>query len=379
LIQPDNPALDYYRSVYAKTDGYHMGEHFMEVPTWIAVISGMLPDEHYEKQLHIIENVQQSIDWLNCQDEKAIVLFSVLDSNKHIVKRVLGGMRSSQVKVCGGYVNPKHVINRSIWLDDVKELKEYLPHVDVNAPPDYALFSGMKSNPRLSLSDGCLYNCSFCTIGRKVVERTYENAYAQALSFQGMEFELVYLNDKTFGQAKNWKWIASLYDVIQEYNPEFKGFIVQTVVPMALKHIDEWIKMGVKYVECGVEAVDKQYLKDMRKPYNLKQLDDLTAKLQKNLTTLKQSVGFIPNVIFGLPGVRYKDTLEWLGKNVGVIEFINPYVLCQYDNSHGDMVEGGGAHDKNEQTVVKSWLSEADIEDTKWAMEQALRMTGGDK
>ncbi len=62
LIQPDNPALDYYRSVYAKTDGYHMGEHFMEVPTWVAVIAGMLPDEHYEKQLHIIESVEQSID-----------------------------------------------------------------------------------------------------------------------------------------------------------------------------------------------------------------------------------------------------------------------------------------------------------------------------
>ena len=73
LVRPDNPCLDYYREVYPMNEGYHMGRYFMEVPTWIAVVSGMLPDEHYEKELHIIQHVPHTIQYLRYMSEPCTI------------------------------------------------------------------------------------------------------------------------------------------------------------------------------------------------------------------------------------------------------------------------------------------------------------------
>jgi len=372
LIRPDNPCLDYYRQMYPKNDGYHMGEHFMEVPTWIAVISGMLPDEHYEKSLHVITDVQETIKYFHEQDEMTIVMFSVLEVNKRIVQEVIKDI--PQAVMCGGYVHPDEVSDYAIWCDEVTDLIKYLPHVQVDAPPNYNLFKGwMKSIPRITLSEGCLHNCAFCTISRELHEYTYDQVYAQAMSFQGLEFELVYVNDKTYGQANNNLWLNSLFSVIREYNPAFQGFIVQTTVPMASMMLEAWIDMEViRYIEVGVEVVDTEYLKRMRKPYNLKQLNKLMNKIRQ------YDIGFIPNIIFGLPDHDYKSTLYWLWWNADQISFINPYVLCQYEESKGQMFEGGGVNDTNENVVDKSWLSAEDINRTDYAMKQAFYMTGGE-
>jgi len=373
LVRPDNPCLDYYRKVYPMNEGYHMGRYFMEVPTWIAIISGMLPDEHYEKELHVIQDVQHTIKYLKYMNENTIVMFSVLDVNKHIIQEIIKSI--PQVKVCGGYVHPDEVSDWCIWIEHTYQLADYLPHVQVNAPPNYDLFKGwMKSIPRISLSEGCLHNCAFCSIPKELNECTFDQVYDQAMSFKGLEFELVYVNDKTYGQACNWSWLASIYDMIKEYNPTFQGFIVQTTVPMALKHVDTWVKYHhVKYVEVGVEAVDEEYLKSMRKPYNLEQLRLLTLKLRHEHV----KVGFIPNIIFGLPDARYENTLAWLWLNADLISFINPYVLCQYEDSKGSMVIGGGENDTNENVLEKSWLSQDEIECTEQAMKHAFSLTKG--
>ncbi len=372
LVRPDNPCLDYYREVYPMNEGYNMGRYFMEVPTWIAVVSGMLPDEHYEKELHIIQHVPHTIQYLRYMSEDTIVMFSVLDVNKHIIQEVIKSI--PQVTVCGGYVQPDEV-DCVLWCNHVNDLATYFLNVQVNAPPNYDLFKGwMKSTPRISLSEGCLHNCAFCTIERELTEYTYDQVYDQAMSFQGLEFELVYVNDKTYGQASNRKWLISIYETIKEYNPAFQGFIVQTTVPMALKHVDEWVKSHhIKYVEVGVEAVDAEYLKSMRKPHNLKQLRLLTLKLRHEHV----KVGFIPNIIFGLPDARYESTLAWLWLNSDLISFINPAILSQYDDSKGSMVAGGGVNDTDENTLDKSWLSQDEIDRTKLAMTQAFYMTKG--
>lgn len=372
LISPDNPCLDYYRKVYPKHEGYAMGRYFMEVPTWIARIAGMLPDEHYEKELHIVQHVPHTIQYLKYMPIDTIVMFSVLDVNKHIIQEVLRDLPPHLVRVCGGYVHPDYVSDWCLWLHRVESLADFLPHVQVDAPPDYSLFKWMDTIPRLTLSTGCLYNCAFCTIEREVQEVDYDQAYDQAKSFNGLNFELVYLNDKTFGQASNWKWLASLGDVISEYNPKFKGFIVQTTVPLAHKYLEEWVKIGVKYIEVGVEAVDQEYLKAMRKPYNLKQLRELVLKLRHG----QVKAGFIPNIIFGLPDARYESTLAWLWLNSDVISFINPFILSQYESSKGNMVEGGGEFDTDENALEKSWLSPEEIERTEKAMRHAFYLTG---
>lgn len=371
LIQPDNPCLEYYRKVYPQHEGYHIAsEHFMEIPTWIAVIAGKLGTT-YDRRLHVIENIQASIEWLCAQDESAVVLFSVLDVNKRFVNEIAEAI--PQKVIAGGYVHPGTISDKIHWFDSVDDMLETFPGRQPWASPDYSLFEGMKTIPRISLSDGCLYNCSFCTIDRELTEYTYEQVASQAMSYKGLDFELVYVNDKTFGQAKNWKWIATLYDVIHEYNPEFKGFIVQTTVPMANRYAQVWADdYLVKYIEVGVEVVDNEYLRRMHKPYSVKQLKAL-------MDTLDQvDVGFIPNIIFGLPDDDYRKTLHWLWWEQDRVSFINPYVLCQYDSSKDKLVEGGGEHDTDENTLVKSWLSLEDVKRTEFAMRYAFYLTGGD-
>lgn len=58
LLTPDSIMRDYYRKAYAKMEGYYFPEHYMEIPFWIVIITGMLSDEQYEKSLHIVEDME---------------------------------------------------------------------------------------------------------------------------------------------------------------------------------------------------------------------------------------------------------------------------------------------------------------------------------
>lgn len=61
LLTPDSIMRDYYRQAYAKMDGYYFPEHYMEIPFWIPTIAGMLPNERYEKSLHIVEDLDAQL------------------------------------------------------------------------------------------------------------------------------------------------------------------------------------------------------------------------------------------------------------------------------------------------------------------------------
>lgn len=372
LTAPVNPSLDYYKQVYSRHDGFDMPRHYMEYPTWIAVIAGMLPDKWYEKSLHVVTDVQASIDYLNEKPMNAIVLMSAMDVNKDVLIEIVTNI--SQTVIMGGYVNPDHFNEYVIWCENVNELSACIPHVLLNAAPDYSLFDE-PTIPRLTLSEGCLHNCAFCTIERGIVEISWEQVRAQVRSFEGMKFKLVYLNDKTFGQASNWERLWELWNEITQFNPEFIGFIAQTTVNVANEHMLDFASIGVKYLEIGVEACDEEYLKSMRKPFNLGQLRKMTDQIRHDV-----HVGFIPNIIFGLPGARYEQTLAWLWLNADIISFINPFILSQYESSKGNMVEAQTDQDSNEQVMAKSWLTAEEVERSQDAMRQAFSITkGGEK
>lgn len=358
LTAPHNPALEYYRKVYQEQPGYFMPEHFMEIPEWVAVIDGMLSDEHYDTYFHVITDVEFSTRYLAQMSPDVYVLASVMDVNREIIQQVIN--RSRQRFIVSGYVDSMeflHGTDREVqWLDDVSDLVSVLPHVNVDASPDYSLFQGISTIPRLTLSEGCLYNCAFCTISREVTERTWENVIAQVESFKQLTFELVYLNDKTFGQAKNWRWLSQVYNLIREFNPTFHGFIIQTTVTDALKHFGEWLDIPIRYIEVGVEHVDDEYLERMRKPYRMVHLKDLCHRVRKN------PIGFIPNIMFALPDAQYGSTLIWVCANSDIISFINPFVLTAYHSSKGDLVSARQPSDSDENQMEKSWLSDWEVE-----------------
>ena len=380
LTAPDNPALEYYKQVYSKLPGYHMPEHFMEIPTWIATLSGYLSEEFYHKVLHVVVDVDQTVEWIHSLPASAIIMMSVMDVNRKVVHELL--QRTQNKFVLGGYVDPTQFerYHRAVWLSSVKDVGHALPSmwgVDVNAPPDYALFSDVHVIPRLTLSEGCLYNCTFCTIERKVTERTWENVCGQLDSMRQLNFELVYLDDKTFGQAKNWTWLSRVAANIRAFNRKFKGFIVQTTVPMMLKHFDTWVhEYDVRYVEVGAEHVDEAYLRTMRKPYSVAQLEDLCTAVRGFNSMSEVKVGFIPNVMFALPDADYGSTLKWVKRNRDIITFVNPFILCQYGTSKGALVEEAkGSHDQDENSLEKSWLTGEEIADARAAMYEVFNLT----
>jgi hypothetical protein len=59
LTDPNSKLREYYYHSYKKMVGYYAPEHYMEIPLWIAIISGMLPEELYKKTLMVISKEEE--------------------------------------------------------------------------------------------------------------------------------------------------------------------------------------------------------------------------------------------------------------------------------------------------------------------------------
>lgn len=362
---------DYYRDVYSCNPGYVMPPHFMEVPTWITYASGYLDDMVWDKELLIIENVEDTIRKLNKIDRPTSVFMSVMESNRALYWRIVDETidNPNVAFIAGGYTDLTPFDERGVvCLDEITDIANRFVHANADRPPDYSLFAGQKYIPRLSLSDGCLYNCAFCSIPRTVTEYTQQQIQDQLDGFAELEFDLIYVNDKTYGQARNWTHLRPIGRGLSKERPNFKGFIVQTTVNMALKHAVEWYEnYYVRYVEVGVEIPNAEFLHKFRKPYSLDQLASMSQMFRAN-----PQIGFIPNIIFGSPDDDYQDTLHWLVSHKDIVRFINPYILSTYEDQKGD-IAGVEYNEINSQenTTERTWLDD----EGKQRMEAALDWT----
>lgn len=178
-----------------------MPKHFMEIPLWIAIISGMMPDEQYDKNLFIVDNIESAKIFLNSEKDE-ILFFSVMDVNLRFVKDLVNTL-SHKRSIIGGYVNRNNFFdNRNVtFLEAPEELSRFFM-INEKSAPDYRLFQGEKCIPRLALSSGCLFSCSFCTVPRILSLRNENQILAEVESFFPLEFKVVYLDDKTFVKQK---------------------------------------------------------------------------------------------------------------------------------------------------------------------------------
>jgi len=286
--------------------------------------------------------------WFN---DGITTMFSALDTNKKFIREY--AERTTNPIIVGGYVNPDYFsgLPHVTWANDVDDLLTLMPGAK-KRKPNYSLFAGTKTVPRITLSEGCLHSCAFCTIPKGITKRSVGDILGQVDSIRELYFELIYLDDKTFGQADNWDIVSALYDYIKDFNPKFQGFIVQTTVPVAIKYLKDWVaNYHIKYVEVGVETVNDKILKEQNKPYRSRNLKALTSLVRET------EVGFIPNIMVGLPGDDYTETASWLTYNRDIITFVNPYVLSLYDDAKGTAAEGNTNSDSDESNLNKSWLS----------------------
>jgi len=356
LLTNDPTMRDYYRDAYSKMPGYHFPEHYMEIPFWIPTVAGMLPSDRYEKSLHIVTDTEQSIAELATR--QATLMFSVMDANTAHVQNIARHVENKIVM--GGYTDPAEYADlpHTRYVSGLEELPAVFGGANTNAGPDYSLFAGEKCIPRLTLSTGCSFKCKFCTVPTAVNEVDTSAIEAQTDALRPLDFDLIFLDDKSFGQADNWQQIETVRDQVAAYNPDFSGFIAQTPPSLALRKgfLKGAIDRGLRYLEIGVETVNDKYLADFKKPFRVHHLEKLCGEARK------LGLPLIPNFILGIPGDDYRATIAWVEANKDIIPVVNiNFLSAHFGAERGGLPFGDGSTaDADQNSLEKSWLSHDD-------------------
>lgn len=354
---PDTLARKYYDSLYSGLrDGYDRMQDFWEIPQWVGVGAKLFPDA----DVYVIRNLAEAKDFLNAAGYKR-VLFSALDVNKNMIKEITQNCPSVHFDV-GGYVDPNFFFEQSShvkWHSDMQSLARDagVPYVE---GVDYRHFGGSDVIPRLTMSSGCLHKCAFCTIEKQIVQTSPESINSQVDAIANLGSKLVYLNDKTFGQAGNYKQLGELGDKIRAKNPNFQGFIIQTTAAQMGKMPEEWLeKSGIQYIEVGIESYNDPILKAMHKPATEHLIDESINKIRRINEKNPGQIALIPNIMIGLPGETpetYAHTLHFLDENRDIISHANIYNLALYkDSGLGKTITTASPGDFNENVLEKSF------------------------
>jgi len=339
----------YYNQLYKNVNGYYKSKHYWEIPNWVSIINN-----NVRTGFHVVKTINSTVNYLKRNTNK-IVLFSVLDINKDIIKTIISNCPDNTFYI-GGYINKTYFdgLKNAIWFNSLKEIITNL-EIPFKSGHNNNHFKNNKTIPRLTLSTGCLYNCDFCSIEHKLIEYDNDKINEQINSFKGLKFKLIYINDKTFGQCPNHLQIKEIYHKIKAFNNNFEGFIIQTtaidILNISIKDIEE---MHIKYIEIGVESFNDKILKPLHKPHTT----EIIEKAFNYIGNIK-TVKLIPNIIIGIPTENdktYENTKQFLIKYDSVISHFNIYCLALYENTKLSIdLKHNDENDINENTLEKSF------------------------
>jgi hypothetical protein len=348
----DPIAKAYYDKLYSRRPGYARLGDTWEIPKWITEASNFVPNS----DVYFVRDMDEARQFLKSSGYNKI-MFSALDINTPYIKQLAKGYNGKIV--VGGYVGGAAEFGDSpnvTWYDSMPDMAkgegyEYKPGVNLSH------FEGSGVIPRLCMSKGCKHKCAFCVVPKGIEETEATLIEQQIDAFADLDAKLVYLDDKTFGQAKNHTMLPDLYWRIKEKNPEFEGFIIQTTATQFARFSDEFITGAhIRYVEFGVESYNNPILKELHKPHNEERIDEAVSKARR------LRINVIPNVIIGLPqetAETYAHTLEWLEANKDVISHVNAYNLALYAGTEITQKTVGDTatdeRDLNENAVAKSF------------------------
>jgi radical SAM superfamily enzyme YgiQ (UPF0313 family) len=181
---------------------------------------------------------------------------------------------------------------------------------------------------------------------------------AQVDSLRHVDFKLIYLGDSTFGQSENYKLVKEIYERITMFNPEFKGFIIQTTASQLNKKgfIEELNELPIEFVEIGVESFNDDLLKANNKPATTTTIEYAVKSLAK------YGIKTILNLIIGLPNETtesYSRTLKFVKNNTQCISHLNIYNLALYsDTTLSEEIKSKDQEDVSEFNINKTFHSE---------------------
>ncbi len=366
LINPvdvNNPADVYFKAIWNHLDGegYFKPEHYWEIPTWIAELNCCFDSRDHELMLHHI--TREKAERLPDAD---IYFASIMDCNKEILAKIFYNNPNKSFYI-GGYIGTQGFMEtfynsimkhgNVFWYGSIESACKELD-LEYQYGTDYSLFKGTKCIPRLTLSNGCKNHCRFCTVPGKVIEIDWRSIHQQIESMKDLDFELIYINDKTFGQCNNYKQLKYMYRSIAAWNPKFRGFTVQTTCYQILKFYGQGVNLkdlGVVNVEIGVESYNDDILKKYNKPQN-------TGTVDMALNILKtMGVNIIPNIIIGLPGedmYTYSETLKWVNDNKHEFLMLNVTNFVPYTGSDTSDIVETKPEDLNQTICERSYHTE---------------------
>lgn len=347
----------YYNKLYSGVrEGYTRPNDFWEIPQWISNVAYMVPDS----DVYVIRDISEAEKFINSSQYK-MALFSVMDVNKDEVRRLAENNRSNTKIGIGGYSDMSmfHGIKNVQLFTDLKQLSQYL-NVPYKKGYNFKHFTGVKCIPRLTLSSGCLHKCTFCVIPKNLSETDKEAIDQQVESFKNLNASLIYIDDKTFGQAGNYFYLVNIFDKMKSNNPDFEGFIIQTTALQMRKLNASWLKAaGIKYIELGIESYNNAILKRYKKPANEQIIDDAVEKIRD------AGINFIPNIIVGFPEETYqtyKHTYDFIVRNSDIISHMNIYNLAVYDHTElSNMIKVKFDSDADENVITKSFHSDPNL------------------
>ena len=323
----------YWEAFYRRWEhiGYYCGKNTFEIPKWVAEISYFTEGELFWCH-HKVDEAIQKIN----SNEYPYVLMSLMNANQFFIEEIIKAC-PNQKFVIGGY-NDKFLsylgetYKNTTICNTTRETADAIG-AKYKFGTDYSLFKGEKTIPRLTMSYGCLNRCKFCIVPHGKITPVPEDVIVQQIkSFEPLNYRLVYLDDKTYGQCSNFSLTGELPKYMGDDKDDFNGFIVQTTSKMLYPtRCDEFVKAKVKVAEIGLESFNDDILKAYNKP----------SSEQKVIEAIDNcnAVGIYPivNIIVGLneeTDDTYKRTFDFvmpLLEDEKVIG-INPAIYTDYDN-----------------------------------------------
>jgi hypothetical protein len=343
-------------------------KHYNEIPTWIPLADSIFTraNPSLKREVRIVTNITNQP--IKC-DSDTIHVFSVMNGTVDVILSVINSLPADSIIYLGGYgkscdeLLSKLPANRHDiqYFNSIVDLSISKLGIDEYPIPNYELFKDMYTIPRITLSRGCKNNCSFCVANKQPFkELSYDDVYAQIQALQPLQFKYIYIDDKTFGQASNINWLKGLKSAIEQFNPDFVGYIVQTDAIMLsdLKFCEKLKSYDVKFVELGVESYNNDVLQYMNKRITT----DLIALSMKYCDRL--GIKVIPNIIIGLPTENlysYLNTIDFVRryKNKGKkgIDIINIFLYADYANNQSELDYNRVLSIRDNQIFLLSLLS----------------------